>query len=234
MIATDQTGQFPIVSIIGMQYIMVFYNYDSNVILAQPCQSRTGPELAETYNKVYKRFRKAGVIQVIQQLDNKVSDRLIEAIEEKNLNYQLASPHVHCLNSTERAIQAFKNHFISNLHGCDRDFSAYTWSEIIPQCEMTLNIIGRSRINPKLSAYTQMFGMFNYNKTPLTLLGTKSLTHKRLKQQRKFAGHRKIRYIIGPAMHKYQYLEFHIPETRGKKRFRYIRIPPNKIRNANK
>ena len=43
VIATNQTGQFPIVSIIGMQYIMVFYNYDSNVILAQPCQSRTGP-----------------------------------------------------------------------------------------------------------------------------------------------------------------------------------------------
>ena len=52
MIATYQTGQFPIVSIISIQYMMVFYNYDSNIILAQPCQSRTGPELAEMYNKV--------------------------------------------------------------------------------------------------------------------------------------------------------------------------------------
>ena len=156
-----------------MQYIMVFYNYDSNVILAQPCRSRTGPELAETYNKVYKRFMKAGVVPVIQQLDNKVSDRLIEAIEEKELDYQTASPHVHRLNPAERAIQTFKNHFISNLHGCDKDFPAYAWSEIIQQCEMTINMLRRSRINPKLSAYTQTFGMFDYNRTPLAPLGIK-------------------------------------------------------------
>ena len=104
MIATDQTGQFPIVSITDMQCIMVLYNYDSNVILAQPCRSRTGLELTETYNKVYKWFIKAGVVPVIQQLDNKVSGRLIESIEEKNLDYQLASPHTHRLNPAERAI----------------------------------------------------------------------------------------------------------------------------------
>ena len=65
MIATDQTGQFPIVSITGMQYIIVFYSYDSNVILAQPCQNRTGLELVDAYNKVYKRFMKAGIVPEI-------------------------------------------------------------------------------------------------------------------------------------------------------------------------
>lgn len=56
MIATDQTGRFPIVSISRMQYIMILYNYDSNAILAQACRSRTGPELTEAYDKVYKRL----------------------------------------------------------------------------------------------------------------------------------------------------------------------------------
>ena len=47
---------------------------------------------------------------------------LIKLIEEKNLAYQLASPHDRRLNPAERAMQSWKNHFISNLHECGRDF----------------------------------------------------------------------------------------------------------------
>ena len=41
------------------------------------------------------------------------------AIEEKGLDYQLASPHDHRLNPVERAVQTGNNHVISDLHGCD-------------------------------------------------------------------------------------------------------------------
>ena len=119
MIATDQTGRFPIVSQRGNQYTMVLYNYDSNAILAEGAKQRTGTELTATYDKLYKRLTKAGIIHIIQRLDNEVSQIMITAIEEKKLTYQLASPHDHQLNPAERAIQTWKNHFIINLHGCD-------------------------------------------------------------------------------------------------------------------
>ena len=122
-------------------------------------------------------------------MDNEVSNRLINAIEEKNLNYQIASPHDHGLNSAERLIQMFKNHFISDLHGYDRDFPAYCLSEIIQQCEMTQNMLQRLRINPKLSAYTQMFGMFDYNQTLLAPQCIKALAHKRAKEWKSFANY---------------------------------------------
>ena len=54
MVATDKNDRFPIVSITGMQYIMVLYNYNSNAILAQACRSRIRQGLIETYNKLYK------------------------------------------------------------------------------------------------------------------------------------------------------------------------------------
>ena len=98
---------------------MELYNYDSNVILAEGCVSRTATDLTATCDILYNRLTKAGIAPVIQQIDNEVSKILIELIEEKNLTYQLASPHDHQLNPAERAIQTWKNHFISNLHGCD-------------------------------------------------------------------------------------------------------------------
>ena len=156
---------------------MILYNYDSNIILAAKSKTRKHPDIVESYDKMYKILISAGVVPVIQRLDNEVSKLLIESIKEKKLQYQLASPHDHHLNPAERAIRTFKNHFTSNLHGTDRDFPAHQWCELIDQCVMTLNMLQRSRINPKLSAYTQIFGLFDYNKTPLAPLGTKAFVH---------------------------------------------------------
>ena len=105
IISTNQTGQFPIVSQQGNQYMMVLYNYDSNAILAECCKTRTVTDLIETYNILYEQLKKAGIVPVIQRIDNEVSKILIESIEEKNIQYQLASPHNHRLNPAERAIQ---------------------------------------------------------------------------------------------------------------------------------
>ena len=51
---------------------------------------------------------KSGVVSVIQQLDNKVSDRLIKAIKEKDLDYQTASPHAYQLNPAEEQYKRSK------------------------------------------------------------------------------------------------------------------------------
>ena len=95
MISTDQTGQFPIVSQKGNQYTMVLYNYDSNAILAEACKSQTETELEATYDKLYQRLIKSGIVPMIQIIDNEVSKILIKSIESKKLKYQLASPHNH-------------------------------------------------------------------------------------------------------------------------------------------
>ena len=94
-ISTNQTGRFPIVSQKRNQYTMVLYNYDSNAILAEGCKERTATELIATYDKLYNRLTKAGVIPVMQQINNEVSKIMIESIKEKGVKYQLTSPHDH-------------------------------------------------------------------------------------------------------------------------------------------
>ena len=71
------------------------------------------------------------------------------------------------------------------------------------------------RINPKLSAYMQIFGVFDYNATPLAPIGTKAFIHERPEQRGTFADHGKIAFVIGPAMEHYRELTFYVPSTKG-------------------
>jgi hypothetical protein len=80
---------------------------------------------------------------------------------------------------------------------------------------MTLNMLRTSRINPKLSAYTQLFGVFDYNKMPLAPLGTKAVIHERPTQRRTFGNHGQEGYYVGPAMAHYRHYSIFVTATRG-------------------
>ena len=59
------------------------------------------------------------------------------------------------------------------MNGCDARFPPHLWCYLIPQVEQTLNFLRHSRINPKLSSYKQIYGLFDFNSTPLAPLGIK-------------------------------------------------------------
>lgn len=69
------------------------------------------------------------------------------------------------------------------------------------------------RINPTLSAYHQIFGLFDYIKTPLAPFGTKLFVHKRSEQRLMHGDHGIIGFVIGGTMRHFCHLEFFIPET---------------------
>lgn len=110
-------------------------------------------------------------------MDNETNKELIKTMRDENLTYQIASPGDHRLLPVERAIQTFKNHFISILYGADRSFPANQWDRLLPQALMTLNMVRQSRINPCLSAYQQIWGNFNFSRTPLGIAGCKTIVH---------------------------------------------------------
>ena len=85
-------------------------------------------------------------------------------MEKENINYQLVPPHIYRPKLIERAIHSFKNHFKAGLATLDPDFPLVEWYMFIPQATITLNLLRSSSINPKLSAYTYIFGQFDYNK----------------------------------------------------------------------
>ena len=94
----------------------------------------------------------------------------------------------------------FKNHFLSVLNGTDFDFPPHLWCCLVNQAVMTLNMIRTSRINPMLSAHAQLFGVFNFDRTPLAPLGIRAMVHERVGQRMSWGDHDKEGWCIGPAL----------------------------------
>jgi hypothetical protein len=217
IISTDLPGRFPLTSARGNAYVFVLYDFDSNSILAFPIKNRSKHSLIQGYQKCLEELTRAGIKPIIHRLDNEISKDMIAEIEKRAMNYQIAAPGDHRLNFAERAIQTFKNHFVSVLHGCDPHFPANQWDRLLPQTVMTLNMVRPSRLNPKLSAYNQLWGLFNFDKTPLAPPGCKVIIHERPQERGTWADHGVAGFYIGPAMHHFRNYYCYIPSTRGER-----------------
>jgi hypothetical protein len=117
----------------------------------------------------------------LQRLDNECSKSLKTFMHEQEIYCQLVPPGVHRRNAAERAIRTFQNHFIAGLCSVDKEFPIHLWDRLLPQAKITLNLLRGSRINPKLSAWAQIHGTFDYNRTPWTpwlqSTGTRQTSH---------------------------------------------------------
>jgi hypothetical protein len=65
------------------------------------------------------------------------------------------------VNAAERAIQTFKDHFISALATTDSKFPLQLWDKLTSQVENTLNLMQASRINPNILAYEALRGPYD-------------------------------------------------------------------------
>ena len=86
---------------------------------------------------------------------------------------------------------------------------------MLPQCDITLNLLRYSRRQPNLSAYAATFGNFNFNQTPLAPPGTRVLVHETTKQRASFAPHGVDGWYIGPSVDHYRCYNCYIPSTSG-------------------
>ena len=104
-------------------------------------------------------------------LDNKISEDFETAIKENNITFQLVPPHDHRRNVAEKAIQVFKDHFVSVLCGADVNMPLKLWCRLLPHTERQLNLLRKSRVDPTRSSYKEIFGKHDYNANPFYPLG---------------------------------------------------------------
>lgn len=136
------------------------------------------------WSKLHDIFKQAGHTPSTYVLDNEISVEFTQTLKINGTTYQLVPPHTHRRNLAERAIQTYKNHFKAGLATVNPNFPLSEWDRLIPQANITLNLLRASRINPKLSAYTSIFGEFNFAATPLAPPGTKIVAHLKPEQRR--------------------------------------------------
>jgi hypothetical protein len=113
-------------------------------------------------------------------------------------------PHWHRRNAAERAVRAFKEHLLAGLSSVDPSFPMHLWDRLLPQLEITLNLLQTSRLHPQLSAATHYHGLVDYNKTAFAPPGCKIIAHEKPGKRRTWAPHGQHGYSLGPAMHHYR------------------------------
>jgi restriction endonuclease len=174
---TDLTGGFRKTSSRGYKYILVLYDYDGNNIQAEPIKNSSDTEAIRSYTRIYNEHTRKWLKPTFQTMDNEASKAQKQFLHSKDIPFQLVDPHVHRQNATEQAIQTFKHHFVAILCATEKQFPLHLWDRLISQAVLTLNLLRKSRKNPKLLAHAQLQGQFDYNATPLSPPGTKVTIH---------------------------------------------------------
>ena len=202
---TDDTGRFPVKARSGNQYVMIAHHADGNLILQQAFKTRSDKHRIEAYNAIMTRLAARGLVVDLQILDNEASAAYKHAITVTwKCNFQLVPPDMHRRNRAERAIRTFKDHFLAILAGVDATFPPYLWDLLLPQAELTLNLLRQSALNPRISAWEYFQGPFDFNKTPLGPVGCRVLIHAKPATRRTWDFRAKEGFYIGPALDSYR------------------------------
>ncbi len=210
---SDLTGRFPIPSSRGYHYLLVVYDYDINSILFTPTKSRKAEELLRAYQSIHQRLLKAGCRPQLQRLDNECSQAFKDFLNDKEVDYQLVPPDDHRRNAAERAIRTAKKHLIAGWCSADSNFPMHLWDETLEYGELALNLLRGSRINPKLSAYEQLSGRFDVNRTPLAPPGIRCLAHVKPSKRLSWGTHAIDAWYVGPATDSYRCHKVYTPDT---------------------
>ena len=131
------------------------------------------------------------------------------------MSFQLAPPRDHRTNPAGKSIRTFKDNFIATLFGIDDKYPGNQWCRLIKPSTKTLNMLRSSRINPKLSAYQQIWGDFDYNTTPLAPLVCLAVIYDAPEDQPTCFNHGTIGYYTGPAEYHYRNYIIYTPTTGG-------------------
>ena len=137
------------------------------------------------------------------------------AFRDDKIEHQLVPPHAHRTNFAERSIQTFKHHFKTGLALVDPDFPLSQWDRSLEQSEMTLNILRAARTNPKISAYTYLFGELDFNATPLAPPGTRVVARSKPSVRGTWDPNWEDAWYVGPSMEHYRCVNCYFPQTKA-------------------
>jgi hypothetical protein len=206
-------GKFLVRSNKGNLYVMVCYIYDCNYVKVVPIKSRSASEWVKAYDHIHHKHPAKGFKPKLQTLDIEASAALKHFFTANNVEYQLVPPHCRRCNADERNIRTFKEHFVAGLSFVDPTFPLHLWDRILPQAEITLNLLRTSRLHPQLSAAAHFHGLIDYNKTAFAPHGCTIIAHEKPGKRRTWAPHGQHGYYLGPAMHHYRCQNVYISAT---------------------
>jgi hypothetical protein len=147
---------------------MIMVDTNSSAILVEPLKARLDIALTHTYSSLINCLHRAGILPCKHVLNNEISTAMKSLITHTyKMTYKLVLSGCHRRNAAEVTIWNFKSHFLSILAGVAEDFPLNLCDKLLPQAEITINLLHQSNATPTVSAYAHLNGPFDYNKMPL-------------------------------------------------------------------
>ena len=138
---------------------MVAYHNKANMILIKEFQTRHNQHCIPAYNAIMQRLKDRGIAVTNQVLYNEASAAYKAEITSRwKCTYQLVLLDMHCQNTAEQAIRTCKAHFLAILAGVDPGFPKNRWDLLLPQAEITLNLLHQLHANHNILAWEYFNG----------------------------------------------------------------------------
>ena len=200
---SDTTGRFPVQSRRGNNYVLVsVYN---GYIHSYPMATRKSADYVQAFSHTLDWFSRLGHTPTLQRLDNETSAALEKLFRDRHIDVQFVPPHNHRANRAERAIRDFKNHLIAMLATVHPSFSLDLWDELLPQANLTINLLRPFGPDPTRSAYAGIHGSnYDFRAHPIAPCGTQVLIHEAPQQRSTWAPHGIPGFYLGPALAHYR------------------------------
>ena len=196
----DMTGKFPHQAASGANYTLIMYSHDTGYIHAETLASRSAADIVACFERGIELFDLGKDKPSIERIDNECSKEMRMICKHLTITIELAPPGQHRTNAAERAIRTWKGHFIATLCTTDKDFPMELWDKLVPQAEITLNLMRSCRSNPSISAFEAVRGPFDINKTPIAPAGMRVVIHVKPLIRASWGKHGDEGFYVGPAM----------------------------------
>eukprot|EP00804_Cyclotella_cryptica_P005555 CCRYP_003060-RA/>CCRYP_003060-RA protein AED:0.28 eAED:0.31 QI:0/0/0/1/0/0/4/0/813 len=168
------------------------------------------------FNHVFQDLKAKGYKPTFNVTDNQATTPIKAYLGTEDCKWQFVKPHNHRVNAAERAIQTFKNHFISGLCSTDSNWPLQLWDTMTEQAIITLNLLRTSRIDPSKSAYHQLHGhRYNWNAYPLAPPGTKAVIYESPTTRTSWGTRGLDAWYCGPAFDHSRNMKFYVPSTKA-------------------
>ena len=112
------------------------------------------------------------------------------------MTYQLAPPDKYRLNISKKAIQFWKDHFISVFSGFAAIFPLHLWCQVIPQAE-NKSIMTTIKCQKNISSYAHLHGNHDYPALPFVPSVMEALIHEKPSRSKTWDEHAVKGWVLG-------------------------------------
>ena len=85
---TDQTGALPVLSLDGLQYFFIAYDYDTNYISAKPISNLKYESIIAAFESVFNELKNKGHKPTFNVTDNQCTKPIKAFLQKENCNHR--------------------------------------------------------------------------------------------------------------------------------------------------